>query len=141
MEAETTNEELPTIWEAPDDLWAIIQAILAEVDPSHRGGRQRINQRAALNGIIYRLRSGVQWNHLPREFGDDSSVHRTFQRWVAKGVWDRVVAVLAEGCDELGDVDWEWQSADCCLGKARMGGIKWGRIPPTEASKAPRKAS
>ncbi len=73
---------LPTIWRVSDELWAKIEAILAEYDPPKPTGRKRIDQRRALDGIIFRLRSGVQWNQLPKEFGDDSSVHRTFQRWV-----------------------------------------------------------
>ncbi len=113
---------LPTIWCVPDDLWAKIEVILAEYDPAKPIGRKRIDLRRALDGIIYRLRSGVQWNQLPRQFGDDSSVHRTFQRWVKLGVFDRIWAALQGQCDELGGVDWEWQSADGAMGKARLGG-------------------
>jgi transposase len=65
-------------------------------------GRGRIDPRAALNGILYQIRSGGQWNHLPEEFGDNSSVHRTFQRWVQKGVLERIWATLVENCEELG---------------------------------------
>jgi transposase len=39
--------------------------------------RKRIDARSALDAIIFRLRSGCQWNQLPHEFPDDSSVHRT----------------------------------------------------------------
>jgi transposase len=84
-----------------------------------------------LDGVIYRMRSGVQWNHLPKEFGDDASVHRTFQRWVKRGVLGRVWGKLVKGCEELRGVDWKWQSADCALGKARHGGTKWDRTRPT----------
>ena len=74
---------LPPIWRVPDALWAVIAPILAEYDPPAATGRKRIDQREALNAIIFRLRTGVQWNHLPAELPDDSSVHRTFQRWLA----------------------------------------------------------
>ena len=69
------------------------------------------------------MRTGGQWNQLPREFGDDSSVHRTMQRWIARGVFQRIWAIFIENCDELGGVNWEWQSADGAMGKARFGGI------------------
>lgn len=140
MEAKSGEEKLPTIWEVPDDLWCLIAEVLAELDPPHHGGRRRIDQRAALNGMIYRLRSGVQWNQLPPRFGDDSSVHRTMQRWLAKGVFGRIWAVLVAGCDDLGDVQWDWQSADCNLGKARMGGIRSVPTRPTGASEGARRA-
>lgn len=123
-------EPMPTIWKVSDELWAIIKPIITELDPPAATGRPRIGEREALDGIIYQMRSGVQWNHLPAEFGDDSTVHRTMQRWIAKGVFQRIWAVLIENCDELGGVNWEWQSADAAMGKARFGGIMSARIPP-----------
>lgn len=129
-------EPLPTIWEVNDELWNIIQNILSELDPPAATGRPRTGQREALNGIIYVMRSGCQWNQLPEQFGDDSSVHRTMQRWVAKGVLQRLWAVLVENCEELGGVDWEWQSADGAMGKARFGGILSAAIPRIAANPA-----
>jgi len=122
-------EPLPTIWRCDDLLWAKIQTVLDEHDPPAKYGPDRIDQRAALDGVIFRMRSGCQWNQLPEIFGDDSSVHRTFQRWVKRDVFKHVWADLIEACDELGGVDWQWQSADCALGKARMGGDKIGPNP------------
>lgn len=72
---------LATLWRVPDKLWNKLKPVLDEHDPPNFLGRRRINARAALNAIIFRLRSGCQWNQLPNEFPDDSSVHRTFQRW------------------------------------------------------------
>jgi putative transposase len=92
------------------------------------------NRRCRILVIIYQMRSGAQWNQLPKEFGDDSSVHRTMQRWIAKGVLERLWAVLVENCGELGGVNWEWQSADGATGKARFGGMMSGRIPRIAAS-------
>lgn len=78
------SESLPTIWHVSDELWQHIQPVLAELDPPKKTGRKRIDNRAALDAIIFRLRSGCQWNQLPSDFPDDSSVHRTFQRWIAR---------------------------------------------------------
>lgn len=121
---------LPTIWRCPDDLWnTIIAPLLMEMDPPAKTGRPRSDQRRALDGIIYHARTGCQWNALPREFGDDSSVHRTFQRWIERGVLLMVWGVLIEQCEELGGVDWQWQSADAAMGKARFGGIMSAPTP------------
>ena len=120
---------LPTIWEVGDDLWKTIETVVSELDPPAETGRPRIDSRSALNGIIYQMRSGCQWNHLPEEFGDDSSVHRQLQRWIEKGIFERIWAVLVECCDELRGVSWEWQSADAAMGKARFGGDKIGPNP------------
>ena len=97
---------LPTIWEVPDGLWTSIAPIIAELDPPKATGRKRVNPCAVLNAA-FRMRSGCQWNRLPKEFPGDSSVHRTFQRWVKLQVLDRIWAALVTECAELGGVDWE----------------------------------
>jgi putative transposase len=127
------QKPLPTIWRVPDALWSVIEQVLAELDPPARTGRKRIDARSALDAIIFRLRSGCQWNRLPKEFPDDSSVHRTFQRWVRLGVFNRVWAVLLEACEDLGGCDWEWQAADTAMGKARFGGNLVGPNPTDRA--------
>jgi len=129
-------EPLPTIWRVNEELWEIIQSILEELDPPAMTGRPRTGQREALDGIIYVMRTGGQWNQLPRKFGDDSSVHRTMQRWIARGVFQRIWALLIENCDELGGVNWEWQSADGAMGKARLGGISSAQTPRIAANQA-----
>jgi transposase len=82
------KRQLETIWRIPDELWSKLKPILDEYDPPKRTGRKRIDARAALDGIIFRLRSVCQWNQLPSQFPDDSSVHRTFQRWEHNSVLD-----------------------------------------------------
>ena len=119
------GKPLPTIWDVPDDLWERIEPVILELDPPKSKGRNRVDQRKMLEGIIFRLRSGCQWNQLPKELGDDSTIHRTFQRWVGCGALEGIWAVLIEECQELGGVNWEWQSADCSMGKARFGERHW----------------
>ncbi len=89
-----------------------------------------MDRRAVLDAVVFRLRTGCQWNRLPKEFPDDSSVHRAFQRWVGLGVLDRIWAALVEECEELGGVEWEWQAADGAMGKARFGGTLRTPTPP-----------
>ena len=127
------TNDLETIWEVPDELWVEVEKVILEADPPKRRGRPRVDARRALNGNIFRLRTSCQWNRLPGEFGDDSSVHRTFQRWLAKGVFEKVWALLIERCDELGGVVWQWQAADGVMGKARSGGTSQVRTRRTGA--------
>jgi len=131
-----TVEPLPTIWRVPDALWEKVEPVLTELDPPKPTGRPRIDGRAALDAIIYRMRTGCQWNQLPKEFPDDSSVHRTFQRWQERGVLERLWQVLVEDCEELDGVQWQWQAADGAMGKARFGGIRSGRTPRIAAKTA-----
>ncbi len=99
------SETLPTIWEIPDGLWEQIQPVILKIDASKSTGRKRANPRRILDGIIFRMRSGCPWNRLPKELGDDSTIHRTFQHWVQLGVLERICALLIEECEELGGVE------------------------------------
>jgi len=145
---ETTQQpkSLPTLWHVPDDLWEVFDQLIKTYDPPCKTGRKRIDARKALDGIIFRMRTGCQWNHLPKEFGDDSSVHRTFQRWDALGLFDKLWARLLTYCQDLDALDWQWQAADGCLSKARgvpKRGVKTkpsAPIPQTVVSRVSRKA-
>jgi hypothetical protein len=57
----------------------------------------------------------------PDELPDDSSVYRTFRRWLRLGGFDLIRAVLSEACEELGGCDWKWQAADAAIVKAKLG--------------------
>ncbi len=130
-----------TVWEVPDVLWEQIEPVLLEADPPNPRGRPRADARRALDGIIFRLRSGCQWNRLPKEFGDDSTIHRTFQRWGDRGVFTRIWALLVQECEDLGEVQWRWQSADAAMGKARLGGVILDPIQRTGARPGASEAS
>jgi putative transposase len=121
------TKPLGTIWEIPDELWRRIEPILKEFWPSKATGRHVANWRKMLNAILFRMRSGCQWDQLPERFGPKSTVHDWFQRWVQGGIFEKIWAVLVEECDGLGGVQWQWQSADAMLGKARFGGGKDGQ--------------
>lgn len=123
------RKPLGTIWEVPDPLWQRILPLLQAFWPTKTTGRHHADWRKALNGIIFRMRSGCQWEQLPRKFGPKSTVHDWFQRWSAGGVMQRIWEVVAQECEELGEVDWQWQAADGRLGKARFGGEKGGQKP------------
>jgi len=128
---EAEQRPLPTVWNVPDEVWGKVAELIGKYDPPRATGRKRADQRKALDGVIYRMRSGVQWDRLPKEFGDDSSVHRAFQRRVRCGLFEHLWALLLLECEELGGADWEWQAADCVLGKARHGGTGSGPTPRT----------
>jgi hypothetical protein len=76
----------PTAWEASDELWGRAEPALAAAYPPKPAGRPRVDFRPVLDGVIFRLRSGVQWSEPPERFGDDGGGHRWFQRWRGDGV-------------------------------------------------------
>ena len=123
------QRRMATLWEVPDELWARIELILNDVDPPQRRGRKRVDRRRVLDGIIFRLRTGCQWNHIPSVYGDDSTIHRCFTHWCRLGVFEQIWAALVDECDERQGVQWEWQAVDTAMGKARFGGAKSAPTP------------
>ena len=136
----TNRRLLGTIWEIPDALWQRIEPILQEFWPRKATGRPPAHWRRTLNGIIFRMRSGCQWDQLPERYGAKSTVHDWFQRWAKGGVFETIWALLVAECEELGGVEWKWQAADGMLGKARFGGEKDGQEPHRPRQKGDQEA-
>ena len=122
-------QEPPTIWALPDDVWPLIQTLLAEHSPATRQGPRRVDLRRVLHGLICRGRPGCPWHHLPAGGGEASTGHRPCQPWGQRGLWARLWAVLVEPWEAVGGVDWPWQAADAAMGRARPGGDLVGRHP------------
>ncbi|WP_139234284.1 transposase, partial [Methylobacterium pseudosasicola] len=92
----------------PDDLWTEIAPLLPPSRPRPKGVRRPIENRAALTGILFVLRSGVPWEMLPAEMGCGCgmSCWRRLRDWQAAGVWARLHQVLLERLHGAGEIDW-----------------------------------
>lgn len=121
----------PGSWLLPDWFWARFSPLLPDPcpDPRGPGGRPRSDDRKILAGVFYVLRTGCQWNAVPRWFGAASTVHARFQEWVKAGVFKRAHAAGLIAYDDHCGIEWEWQSADGAMTKAPLGGEKTGPNP------------
>jgi transposase len=79
-----------------DEQWEKVRPLLDTHDPPRRMGRKRVDPRGVLEAILYRHRTGCPWNVLPKEYPDDSTVHRTYQRWKRLGILDRLLDMLED---------------------------------------------
>ena len=59
----------------PDEVWERVSHVMPADRPKPKGGRPRMDNRQALNAIFYVLRTGCQWNAIPRSLGASSTVH------------------------------------------------------------------
>ncbi len=77
-------------------LWAAIKPLLPPGPAKPRGGRSRVDDRAALAGILFVLRSGIPWEMLPSEIGcSGMTCWRRLRDWQAAGVWTRLHRSIA----------------------------------------------
>jgi transposase len=71
-----------------DELWAVGEPLLATEPVKPNGGRPRVPNRSALEGIVYVLRCGIPWRTLPREIGCSGvTCWRHLRDWQKAGVW------------------------------------------------------
>ncbi|WP_246164514.1 IS5 family transposase [Blastochloris sulfoviridis] len=62
------------------------------IPPATPGGRPRkTDMRAAMNAILYLLRTGCPWRYLPKDgFPPRSTVYNIFRKFQREGVWDAI---------------------------------------------------
>jgi transposase len=122
--------------DVPDDLWERVEPLIPNWRRSLRGGPRRLDARRAFAGIVYRLRTGCQWDAIPSEFGSGSTCYRRFVEWTDAGVFEKIYAeALCYYAEKVG-LDLEWCSMDSASVKAPKGGISRGQIRPIVESSA-----
>ena len=120
-------------WQVSDELWERVEPLVPPA-PSHAlGGRPRLPDRQAFAAILFVLRTGIQWNALPRELGASSTIHDRFQAWTAAGFFAAVWEAQLLEFDELIGIEWEWQALDGVMTKAPFGGAASGPNPTDRA--------
>jgi len=97
-----------------DELWEVIEPLLPEEPSKPKGGRPRIDDRAALSGILFVLKSGIPWEMLPQEMGCGSGMTcwRRLKEWHEAGVWEELHRRLLDRLGEANQIDWERASLD-----------------------------
>lgn len=113
-------------WRLPDALWGQMEPLLPPRKPHPLGcHRPRVPDRAAMDAILFVLRTGCQWNALNGTgICSSSSAHRRFQEWVDAGVFEEFWVNGLLSAKALRAIDWSWLSLDGAMTKAPMGGEK-----------------
>lgn len=86
-------------WEVSDELWAVIEPLLPKHERRFRyPGRKRIDDRKTLQGVLFVLYTGIQWEYLPQELGLGSgpTCWRRLTEWQEAGVWEDLQRVLLD---------------------------------------------
>jgi len=123
-----------------DRLWKLIQPLLPPPKPRRfrYPGRKPVENRAALTGILFVLRTGIGWEYLPQEMGCGSGMTcwRRLRDWQAAGVWDKIHRVLLNKLRRADQIDWSRAAVDSASVRAVGGAKKRAPIPRTAARRA-----
>jgi transposase len=122
-----------------DELWEVIEPLLPPEPPKAQGGRPRVDDRAALTGIIFVLKSGIPWEMLPQEMGCGSGVTcwRRLREWQEAGVWKRLHQVLLDRLGQADHIEWERACLDSASIPAKRGAQKPELIRQIKEKRAP----
>ena len=74
-----------------DEQWFAIQPLL----PTDVRGKERVDDRRVVSGIIFVIKSGCRWCDCPPEYGPAKTIYNRFVRWAERGVWERLFRALA----------------------------------------------
>jgi transposase len=117
-----------------DELWAVVEPLLPTPGPKKKDGRPRIPDRACLTGIVFVLKTGIQWEYLPQEMGCGSGMTcwRRLRDWQAAGVWEELHRALLTRLGEADRIDWSRASIDSSTVPAK--GLKRGGQRPRRSA-------
>ena len=122
--------------------WARLQPLL----PPRKAGKPRQDDRRILNGILWKLATGVPWRALPERYGPWQTVYTRFRRWTAAGVWDRLLAAVQRQADAVGEVDWALHFVDGTVIRAHQhaagakGGTRRRKLSAAARAASPRRS-
>ncbi len=108
-------------WELSDELWLRVEPLIPPRTGKRKTGRPHKSDRAMLGAMLFVLRTGIQWNALPREVGASTTVYDRFRLWMETGFFQRMWEAGLYEFDELVGIEWEWQSLDGAMTKAPLG--------------------
>ena len=75
-----------------DEQWRQIEPHL----PTDVRGKDRVDDRRVISGILDVLKSGCRWCDWPPEYGPPTTIYNRFVRWAERGVWERLFRELAK---------------------------------------------
>jgi transposase len=116
-----------------DELWERIRPLLPPPKPRRFRfpGRKPIDDRKCLTGILFVLKTGINWEDLPCEMGCGSGMTcwRRLRDWTGAGVWQRLHEVLLAELEGADQIDWNRAVIDSSFVRARGGGEQTGPSP------------
>ncbi|WP_443078460.1 IS5 family transposase [Streptomyces sp. NBC_01723] len=80
--------------------------LLAPLIPRAATGRPRVSDRQVINGMVYKIRTGISWRDLPERYGPWKTVYTRFRRYALDGVFARALQQVQAEADAAGDIDW-----------------------------------
>ncbi|MFE4621765.1 transposase, partial [Streptomyces mirabilis] len=71
-----------------DEQWGVLEPLLPK---GKKPGRPPLwTRRQLIDGIRFRVRTGIPWRDVPAEYGPWGRAYDLFRRWQRDGTWQRI---------------------------------------------------
>ncbi|MFD3586841.1 IS5 family transposase [Streptomyces sp. NPDC058683] len=88
-----------------DEQWAMLELLLPR---GKKPGQPPIwTRRQLIDGIRFRVRTGVPWRDVPAEYGPWGRVYDLFRRWQRDGTWHQIFTALQTRADAKDLITWD----------------------------------
>jgi transposase len=107
-----------------DELWSLIEPLIPVRPRRFRyPGRKPLADRQVMTGILFVLKTGIPWEHLPQEMGCGSGMTcwRRLRDWQQAGVWQALHEVLLAKLNGAEQIDWSRAVVDASYVRAVLG--------------------
>jgi transposase len=104
--------------EISDSFWSMVEPLFEPFKRTHPGGSAPLPTRSILNGLFYFLKTGCQWDMIPKCYGSKTTIHEHFQKWTRAGIFHKIFEMVTKDYDEFKGIQWQWQSMDGSLVQA-----------------------
>ncbi|WP_282690116.1 MULTISPECIES: IS5 family transposase [unclassified Streptomyces] len=80
--------------------------LLAPLIPRAVTGRPRVEDRQVINGMVYKIHTGISWRDLPEHFEPWKTVYTRFRRYALGGVFTHALQQIQAHADAAAEIDW-----------------------------------
>jgi len=67
--------------------------------PRDTRGKERVDDRRIISGIVHVLKSGGRWIDAPSDYGPRKTLYNRFIRWRKLGIWDQIFDAVSKAYD------------------------------------------
>lgn len=104
-----------------EEQWAVLEPLIPSPARKDTRGGKRQPDRPVLNGILWVLRTGANWEDMPDRYPPKTTCHNRFQEWSKAGVFEQLLQALAQDMEERGGISLEECFIDGTFASAKKG--------------------
>jgi transposase len=101
-----TDKDMNEAYRISDSAWEQIEPLLPPELPELNDDPPQMNDREAMEAILYVLHTGCKWKEIPHSLGVSGTIHARYEEWRKAGVFQRMWRTGILKYDEFRTLFW-----------------------------------